>query len=146
MEQVIWPGRMDVVSERPLIVVDGAHNNDGVEALYEFVKEWPRHDVLVLGEKQGKNMSVMAEKVVPLFGQVIITRGVYMSEDPDIVAAALQERGYTGNIECVDDAHEAVVKGRKYLNQLNGLSQNIEPTMLVSGSLYLVAGVLPDFL
>ncbi|MFC5733670.1 bifunctional folylpolyglutamate synthase/dihydrofolate synthase [Cytobacillus gottheilii] len=28
-----WPGRFETVSEKPLIIVDGAHNNEGIQAL-----------------------------------------------------------------------------------------------------------------
>lgn len=34
-----WPGRMQVVSERPLVILDGAHNPDGVKALARHLNE-----------------------------------------------------------------------------------------------------------
>jgi dihydrofolate synthase/folylpolyglutamate synthase len=33
-----WPGRMQVVSNAPFVLVDGAHNPQGVEALYESLR------------------------------------------------------------------------------------------------------------
>jgi len=33
-----WPGRMQVVSNAPYVLVDGAHNPQGVEALYESLR------------------------------------------------------------------------------------------------------------
>ncbi|HUI26504.1 MAG TPA: folylpolyglutamate synthase/dihydrofolate synthase family protein, partial [Candidatus Kryptonia bacterium] len=32
---VRWPGRLDVVSTRPLVILDGAHNEDGIAALID---------------------------------------------------------------------------------------------------------------
>jgi len=84
MSGVRWEGRLQVVSSSPLVLVDGAHNNDGVEALYEFIKGFPRFDVLVLGEKVDKDMEKMTELIVPLFAKVVITKGVYMAEETHI--------------------------------------------------------------
>lgn len=38
LKNAIWPGRFEIISEQPLIVVDGAHNEEGVEALVEVLK------------------------------------------------------------------------------------------------------------
>ncbi len=35
LEETFWPGRMEVVSSNPKIILDGAHNIDGIEALVE---------------------------------------------------------------------------------------------------------------
>lgn len=35
LEETFWPGRMEVVSSNPRIILDGAHNIDGIEALVE---------------------------------------------------------------------------------------------------------------
>lgn len=42
MEDARWPGRLEVLSRDPLVVLDGGHNRDGVEKLVHSVKElWP---------------------------------------------------------------------------------------------------------
>lgn len=33
------PGRIDILSENPLVIVDGAHNKNGVDALYDTLKD-----------------------------------------------------------------------------------------------------------
>ena len=33
IESVCWTGRIEQVKEKPLIIIDGAHNNESVEAL-----------------------------------------------------------------------------------------------------------------
>lgn len=63
-----WPGRLQVVSERPLVVVDGAHNPDGARALASAWRElWPDerpHLVFgVLGDKDGE---AMLQSLLPL--------------------------------------------------------------------------------
>ena len=39
LEQTYWPGRLEIISENPLILVDGAHNIAGIESLVNFIKE-----------------------------------------------------------------------------------------------------------
>ncbi|HEO8419907.1 bifunctional folylpolyglutamate synthase/dihydrofolate synthase [Niallia sp. FSL W8-0635] len=46
-----WPGRFEIISENPLVVVDGAHNEEGIEALV---------DVLVNRYKDKKKKIVFA--------------------------------------------------------------------------------------
>ena len=51
-----WPGRMEILSEHPFLLVDGAHNSNGVLALKESLQE------LYGGEKFHFIMGVMADK------------------------------------------------------------------------------------
>ena len=51
-----WPGRMEILSEEPFFMVDGAHNSDGVRALKRSLEE------LYPGEQFHFVMGVMADK------------------------------------------------------------------------------------
>lgn len=35
LKMAYWPGRLEIVSENPLIILDGAHNNEGISALVQ---------------------------------------------------------------------------------------------------------------
>lgn len=37
--KAFWPGRLEIVQENPLIIIDGAHNPEGVEVLVKAVNE-----------------------------------------------------------------------------------------------------------
>jgi dihydrofolate synthase/folylpolyglutamate synthase len=51
-----WPGRMQIVSKSPFVMVDGAHNPSGVQALYDsLVYEFPNEQFSFI-------MAVMADK------------------------------------------------------------------------------------
>ncbi|MCM3587652.1 bifunctional folylpolyglutamate synthase/dihydrofolate synthase [Mesobacillus maritimus] len=39
LKDAYWPGRFEIVSEEPYIVLDGAHNNEGIQALVAVLKE-----------------------------------------------------------------------------------------------------------
>ena len=38
LEKTYWPGRLEIISKKPLILVDGAHNIGGIERLFNFLK------------------------------------------------------------------------------------------------------------
>ena len=63
-----WPGRMEVVSEKPYILVDGAHNPQGVEALFNSLREqFPGEKfVFFAGVMADKDYSAMMERMFPL--------------------------------------------------------------------------------
>lgn len=49
LQKTIWPGRFERVSEKPLIIIDGAHNVQGTEALVKTVmRYYPNRQVHVL--------------------------------------------------------------------------------------------------
>jgi dihydrofolate synthase/folylpolyglutamate synthase len=55
---VKWPGRLEVMSHRPLVVVDGAHNPDGARALSEALDEEfaaVETRVIVIGSLAGRD-------------------------------------------------------------------------------------------
>ena len=124
-----WEGRLDIVSANPLVIVDGAHNADGLAALVDFLKTLPRLDVLVLGLKQDKQVDGPLQDVVALFDRVIVTEGNYMPQPADEIAKTL-----SGNIEVMPDVTKALTVAK----------DAVEPdgTMVVAGSLYVVADVL----
>lgn len=40
IERAVWPGRFEVVSSRPLIIMDGAHNPDGARTFAQAVSDY----------------------------------------------------------------------------------------------------------
>lgn len=60
LKQTVWPGRMEVLSDKPFLLVDGAHNSNGVMALKNSLEK------LYPGEKFTFFMGVMADKDYPL--------------------------------------------------------------------------------
>jgi dihydrofolate synthase / folylpolyglutamate synthase len=70
------PARVEVVSRRPTVIVDAAHNVAAVDALLTSLDECftaPRR-VLVFATTMGKEYRKMLDKLVPRFDEVIVTR------------------------------------------------------------------------
>lgn len=132
LEKTIWPGRLDVVSTKPFILVDGAHNDDGIACLHQFLQETklPHPKVLVLAVKKGKDMKELLKLIIPRFEHIIITQGTYEPEDTGVIAAQIK-----GGVE-IPDAKQAIAAGKKMLGE--------NDMMLVTGSLYMIGAALPD--
>ena len=44
IESVNWIGRIEQVKEHPLMIIDGAHNNESVDALIDTIKQYYGRD------------------------------------------------------------------------------------------------------
>ena len=70
------PGRMELVSKEPLVLLDGAHNPEGMKMLAETIKQdFSSHRlILVLGVLKDKDIKSMITTIVPLARVVILTK------------------------------------------------------------------------
>lgn len=68
LESATWMGRMQLVSEIPFLMVDGAHNSNGVHALVESLKNlYPEEKFhFVMGVMADKDYEKMIEEVYPI--------------------------------------------------------------------------------
>ena len=60
-----WKGRFETVSEKPLIILDGAHNEEGVRALCDSIGDLPHPLRIVfsaLKDKPGRHMAEMLKE------------------------------------------------------------------------------------
>lgn len=135
---VHWEGRLQVVSRDPLIIVDGAHNADGVRALHDFLraeKLEKRGGVLVFAMKKGKDVSGMLELIVPFFHTVIATEGAYMPESANILAEKVSASAR--RVIAKRDGKQAIELGISHMKE--------HDMMLIAGSLYMIPEALSYF-
>ncbi len=68
LEHAIWPGRMEILSTEPFLMVDGAHNSNGVEALKESLMHmYPGGKFrFFMGVMADKDYDVMVRDILPL--------------------------------------------------------------------------------
>ncbi len=90
---VVWPGRIEVIKRKPLVIVDGAHNGDSARRLADALKE---HFALsratfVVGTLADKDIEAMAAAVAPMTDAVFVTAWPSArAADPRAVAAAFR--------------------------------------------------------
>lgn len=68
LKQAFWPGRMEKISDSPLIVMDGAHNVPGIQRLIETIKQdFAQQEIVILfaalRNKEYSKMIQMLKKV-----------------------------------------------------------------------------------
>ncbi len=73
---VSWPGRMEVLSRTPLIVVDGAHNPQSVAAMTGSLPKYLSYQrlVLIAGFSRDKKVAEMVRHLAKMAARVYATR------------------------------------------------------------------------
>ena len=132
LERVRLHGRLEVVRQQPLVIVDGAHTPLAVRRIREAMAQLalPRHPITVLGVLDGKNLEGLAAALVDEGDEVIVAapRNQRAAEARD-VARALRERGALAQLAA--DIPTAVERAIEQVGE-RGL-------VLVTGSLTTVA-------
>ncbi len=87
LKKIIWPGRLEILSENPLIVTDGAHNPDGITQVCNFVKslgyEYKR---AVVSISKDKTLEQMIKLLDDTFDEIIFTKYAYTrSSEEDVL-------------------------------------------------------------
>jgi dihydrofolate synthase/folylpolyglutamate synthase len=75
LSQVTWPGRLEIVREKPVVILDGAHNVDGIRALTGFLtSQFPdRRRLLIFGVMKDKEYEKMLGELLPYVDETILT-------------------------------------------------------------------------
>ncbi len=73
---VKWPGRLEVLSRNPLVIVDGAHNGDSAQKLADALREVFHTDrwTLIVGISADKDIAAILDGLLPVAQRVIVTR------------------------------------------------------------------------
>ena len=129
-----WPARLQVVGERPRILVDGAHNPAACRAVRGFLEEEvPGRRILVFGALKDKDWGQMLEILLPAFSAAILCRPPSdRAAEPVMLLGT--SRDHCGHVEVVPEVADALVAAR-------ALSRP-EDTILVAGSLFTAGAAL----
>jgi len=127
------PGRMEIVSEKPLVLLDGAHNPDGMSWLAKTLKEdFSSHRfILVLGVLKEKDIKTMVSTIIPLFDVVIVTKSANpRASDPLFLKEIIERFDAKKKIFIEDSIPEAIDHAKRIAKQ--------KDMICVSGSLFTV--------
>ncbi|WP_088188358.1 folylpolyglutamate synthase/dihydrofolate synthase family protein [Desulfosporosinus sp. FKA] len=131
LRNVEWPGRLELLSLQPKILLDGAHNVDGAQALAEALPLYSRERlILCFGMLADKEREKVVDMLVPMAEEVIVTRpNSPRAGDWTSLGRLAEKHGCP--VQCIEDPKEAVIYA---------LSRVGEKDMLcVTGSLYMLA-------
>jgi len=137
IETVRWPGRMEVVSRDPLVLIDGAHNPEGAEMFRDYARiHAPSPRILVFAVMRDKDIPTLADILFPLADKIVLTRfPYYRAADPQDIQK--QASRYRSRIILEPDVSRAVASAQKLAGK-NG-------SVLVAGSLFLVGEMKKHF-
>lgn len=128
------PGRFEVISENPLVIIDGAHNEAGAQALQETMAQYfaGKKILLVAGILADKEIDSIVKFLTKITDHIIVT-------EPDnprkLAAEKLAEHvAYFGvAAEAVSDVEAAVHRAKELADGYD--------VILFAGSLYLIGDV-----
>jgi dihydrofolate synthase/folylpolyglutamate synthase len=133
LKKTVWGGRLEVVSNSPLLVLDGAHNAASVERLAEsigaqFAGRY-RHLTVVMGILSDKDSGFMIERLAPLSDVLVLTQAEYERAAPaEALSAIARQHGIEPVVR--KNVHEAIEWA---LHEASA-----EDMVLVTGSLYVI--------
>ena len=139
MKKAVQPARIEVMSEDPMIILDGGHNRAGAEALHGTLKEVFTDDkkiTMVVGVLRDKDVTGIMDIFDDVADRYILTEIV---DNPRTVTADMWLGYMEGRkipYEVIGSPEEAVAKA---------LAEQKDDCVIVAGSLYL-AGQVRGFL
>lgn len=101
LAQVHWPGRLEIVRQEPLFLVDGAHNADSARRLRETIEAYFDFDrlILIIGASSDKDIAGIVEELVLPSSLAIVTRSRHpRALEPSLLLDELERRGVMGEI------------------------------------------------
>ncbi len=130
-----FPARFELCSKKPIVILDGAHNQPAAKVLAANVEEFlPKKRILLCGMMADKGCEAFMEELAPCFEHVITVP----VDNPRAISpkelAKIAEK-YCKNVEAKENAKEALAFVLENLND--------DEALVVAGSLYLASEVRP---
>lgn len=128
-----WPGRLQWIAGEPPILLDGAHNAEGVETLARYLEKFPPAGPLniIFGALKDKPLVEMAARLAGF--------GHHLCFVPPRCNRALTREEFAGTLEPL---------GWQWFDKLAAAAEFCQKdagTMLITGSLYLISDALRMF-
>ncbi len=136
------PGRLEVVSKKPIVILDGAHNEDSSYALRESLAselnpEDIMQNIVVISIMHDKEVEKILQNFIPLGNRYFVTEANNSrTSDAECLKKILMSLGVDcKHIEVIKSPYEAVSRAFKEIGQGHNSG------LLVAGSLYLIGEV-----
>ncbi len=133
IEAAVIPARVEVLSKKPLLVLDGSHNPNGADALAAFMADCGHESVALIGMMADKDCEQFLKKIMPYCKETVT---VTVFENPRSISAedlkTLAEK-YCQNVTAATSYEEAI----KLATEKSGGKR----PLFVCGSLYLACSL-----
>jgi dihydrofolate synthase / folylpolyglutamate synthase len=138
LETVKWPCRLSILSTDPLILIDGAHNEDGINSLQGALSKYfsSRKIIFVIGMLKDKDYGYAIRMLMPMAYHTVATEPV---SERALSANAMAEavKPYCSSVNAEPDIAKAIEKAKELYDK--------DSMICICGSLYL-AGSAYEYL
>ena len=133
IKDTFWAGRMEIIRKNPIIVLDGAHNMNGISSLVENIKLFNYGKLYVITSiLEDKEHEKMLEKLSEKANEIILVN-LNTKRKTDLLILEKEALKYNDNVKIIDSLEDAINNTIKK-SKSNDL-------IIISGSLYLVSEV-----
>lgn len=130
-KSVKWKGRLEILKANPYIVVDGAHNVDGIKYLKNNIEKYFKYNdlYLILGILADKEVEKMLDIIAPMAKEIytVTSNSIRATSAEDLKNEVLKYNKNTLAFEDYEEAANYAIKKAKK-----------EDLVLASGSLYMI--------
>ena len=126
LQNTSWAGRFEIINEQPLIIVDGAHNEHGISAVTDSIRNLKHPLCIIASILSDKQYDKMIKKLNDLADELIITTFNSSRSTP------LQQLVGNNDVTAICDYRQAL----EYATDRYG-----DGTILITGSLYFVSEI-----
>ena len=136
LQNVSWPGRMEVILTDPTVIIDGAHNKEGIDVLIDELRKLRsgRRIRMLFAVMEDKDWRYMLDTLAGVVDEMILTRVSQLERSADPLRLQQEVAGKLQS-QVIPDPRLAV----------ETLVQSAAPNELIviAGSLYLLGEVRP---
>ncbi len=137
LSKVNWQGRMQIISSHPTVIIDGAHNEEGINSLKNnLIEIFPNKKIyFVLAILRDKKLETIIKDICS------ISHKVYISKNKSNRAAEIEDQVkfvklYNQPFEVYEDVITAVKKAIS--------DADADDLVMISGSLYTISEVIKE--
>lgn len=135
LDGLVYPGRMEIVQEKPLVLLDGAHNRHKMQGLVDSLQAlYPQKSILaIIGMISTKDFQGMVDALSPIVSQWIVTQPHVLGKPsipPNEIVEYLENEMDQAEVNKFDQVQEALDFAFSQAGE--------DDIVMVTGSLYLV--------
>ncbi len=78
LKKTKWPGRLEIMGRKPTVLIDGAHNVHGLQAIANVFEKFfkDKNIILVIGVLKDKDVESMLDVIIPKVSKAVLTQPV----------------------------------------------------------------------
>ena len=137
LSKVDWQGRMQIISSSPTVIIDGAHNEEGIKALKDnLIEIFPNKKIyFVLAILRDKKLETIIKDICS------VSHKIYITKNKSNRAAEIEDQVkfvklYNKPYEVYEDVITAMKKAMSDADE--------DDIVMISGSLYTISEVIKD--